>query len=612
MLALCLAELSSALPFAGMLISYSFYPLRSWNLIVIIACSSRSGGAYGLTRVTLGTLPGFLVGCFDAYQSMFNAFYSNIALSVMITTIAETDAKWLPAWWLIVYVSYMIIHIVGGTWMWRLLRFMSVGSLGLLLIYILGSIKFARFEEYAPISYPPGLSGNDLYFRGGSEMALKIYPIACWFFLGTESINLASHDAANPKRDLPRAYISTFVTIFCTSVATMFIGASLYPGPTWLPYITNPTSLGYMLIFDIDYQTATILSLPPIYTAGLTYTYYYGSQVRAMGKSGLANSWLGYDVPGFKTPVVALLFGFVVGMLVGLRYYYWEPLPHEDLVSINLLGAAATYCCIFVSFIVFRLYYSSIKREFTSPLGIAGAVWGLLVFLLKFIILSGFESQPAIMIFAIYVVLLVIYYFLVVRKRQVFSEEEKTVLFKAYLIKSKLFLPDLSCQKRCGSKFLSSLPPYSQPTEAGTRACVWASRGRTSPAAPGRTTRTSRPRTCSAASRSPAAASTRTSRVCRHAFSPRAAGLRRCVCPVGPARTPRMTARPQCASRGGTWCGIVSRRTMVLTCPGERLTAGRPALACWPGWKDGMHRYRRAAMVGASSYCRCRQDQLCR
>jgi hypothetical protein len=89
-----------------------------------------------------------------------------------------------------------------------------------------------------------------------------------------------------------------------------------------------------------------------------------------------------------------------------------------------------------VSFIVFRLYYSSIKREFTSPLGIPGAVYGLLVFLFMFIILSWFESQPAIMIFAIYVALLVAYYFLVVQKRQVFSEEEKTVLFKAYLIKS--------------------------------------------------------------------------------------------------------------------------------------------------------------------------------
>jgi ethanolamine permease len=399
-----------------------------------------AGGAYGIARVTLGTLPGFLIGCFDAYQSMFNALYSILAMGVMINVIAEMDRKWMPVWWVIIYSSYMVIHIIGGPWMWRILKTLSASSLCLLLIYILGSIKYARFEKYAPVSYPPGLTGDQQYFRGGIRMFLKVYPITCWFFLGTESINLASHDASNPKRDLPRGYISTYLTVLCTSIACIFIAASIYPGTTLLPYILNPTSMGYMLIFDINYRTATTLSLPAIYNAGLTYTYYYGSQIRAMGKSGLANSWLGYDVPGFKTPVVALLFGFVVGVLVGLRYFFFDPLPHEDLVSINLLGAAATYCSIFVSFIVFRLYYSSIKREFRSALGIPGAVYGLLVFLLMFIILSGFESKPAIMIFAIYVALLVAYYFLVVQKRQVFSEEEKTVLFKAYLIKSTYYV----------------------------------------------------------------------------------------------------------------------------------------------------------------------------
>jgi ethanolamine permease len=117
--------------------------------------------------------------------------------------------------------------------MWRILRTLSLGSLCLLLIYIFGSIKYADFDENAPISYPPGLTGKDQYFRGGIDIFLKLYPTTCWFFLGTESINLASHDASNPKRDLPRGYISTYLTVLCTSIATIFIGASVYPGATW-------------------------------------------------------------------------------------------------------------------------------------------------------------------------------------------------------------------------------------------------------------------------------------------------------------------------------------------------------------------------------------------
>jgi ethanolamine permease len=417
MLALCMAELSSALPFAG--------------------------GAYGITRVTLGVLPGFLVGCFDSYQSIFNVIFKNLAMGVIITAASGTpttpgiDAKWEPLWWFLIYVSYMAVHFVGGRWMWRVLRALTVGSVLLLLIFIFGSIKFANFEENAPLFLPFGVEGDDRWFQGGIRLFLKTIPFPSWFFIGTESINLASHDAASPKTDVPRAYLLTYATILCTSMAMFFVVPSVYPGTTAAGLGLFPTIYGYMAMFKCTPQQAIAIGFPAIYTSGFGFTYYYSSQIRAMGKSGLVNTGLGYDVPGVKTPVPALLFGMVIGMLVGLRYYFFKSLPYEDLLSINLLGASATYCSQFISFIIFRVNYPTIKREFVSPLGIAGAVYGLCVFLLMFIVLAGFENKPAIEVFAIYLGLLLLYYFLVVRRRQTFSEEEKAVLFKAYLIKSK-------------------------------------------------------------------------------------------------------------------------------------------------------------------------------
>jgi ethanolamine permease len=418
MLALCMAELSSALPFAG--------------------------GAYGITRVTLGVIPGFLVGCFDSYQSMFNALYNTLAMGVIIAFATDTpvttgtNSKWMPLWWFLIYLSYMIVHIIGGKWMWRVLRALTVGSVLLLLIFVFGSIKFANFEENAPLFLPFGVQGDDRWFQGGIRLFLKTIPFPSFFFLGTESINLAAHDAVSPKTDLPRAYLLTYVTILCTSMAMFFVAPSVYPGTTGLGLNLFSTIYGYMAMFKCTPEQAIVVGFPAIYTSGFGFTYYYSSQIRAMGKSGLANTWLGYDVPGLKTPVPALLFGMVIGMLVGLRYYFFGQLPYEDLLSINLLGASATYCSQFISFIIFRVNYPTIKREFVSPLGIAGAVYGLLVFALMFIVVAGFENKPAIEVFAIYVGVLLLYYFLVVRYRQTFSEEEKAVLFKAYLIKSKL------------------------------------------------------------------------------------------------------------------------------------------------------------------------------
>jgi len=158
-----------------------------------------------------------------------------------------------------------------------------------------------------------------------------------------------------------------------------------------------------------------------------------------MGKSGLVNTWLGYDMPYLNTPVNALLFGAAIGFLVGCRYQYLEPIKYESLFHINLIGAVCVYFTQFISFIMFRWYYPTIKREFTSPLGIYGAVYGIVLFIPVFVALVALETSIMIIAFVIYVIALSIYYVLVVRHRQMFSEEEKTVLFKAYLMKSKNF-----------------------------------------------------------------------------------------------------------------------------------------------------------------------------
>lgn len=98
------------------------------------------------------------------------------------------------------------------------------------------------------------------------------------------------------------------------------------------------------------------------------------------------------------------------------------------------------YMSIFISFVMFRNYFPTIKREFVSPLGTVGAVYGFLMFLLVFISFCGFQNTThAIEAFCYLTVVLSIYYYFCVRHRQVFSEEEKKVMFKAYLVKSKLY-----------------------------------------------------------------------------------------------------------------------------------------------------------------------------
>jgi ethanolamine permease len=92
----------------------------------------------------------------------------------------------------------------------------------------------------------------------------------------------------------------------------------------------------------------------------------------------------------------------------------------------------------FLSFFVFGTLLGNIKREFKSPLGVAGAVYGSAVFLLAFIGIAFFqENYIALIVFVSYVALVTVYYFFVVKHRQFFSNEEKEVLMQAHVVKSE-------------------------------------------------------------------------------------------------------------------------------------------------------------------------------
>jgi hypothetical protein len=88
----------------------------------------------------------------------------------------------------------------------------------------------------------------------------------------------------------------------------------------------------------------------------------------------------------------------------------------------------------FISFITFRRKFSSLPRFFTNPFGVIGAVVGMMILFLSFIGLAAsfYWNFPY---FMIYLLVLSLYYYFFEIKTQIFSEEEQSIMFAAYLIK---------------------------------------------------------------------------------------------------------------------------------------------------------------------------------
>jgi amino acid permease len=191
-------------------------------------------------------------------------------------------------------------------------------------------------------------------------------------------------------------------------------------------------------MFGCSPQIATALALPATYATAFGFMFCYGRQLNAMSESGLVSPFLGVLTPNRGTPMGALLYGAIIGYMECLVIYL-VPFVGTQLFNVCIIGAFGAYGALCLSFLECRNLFPHMQRPFTSPFGVFGAYYALSVFSLAAVgVIAYQEDYTAIIVFSMYLASVTIYYMLVVNKRQFFSGEEKQVLFKVHVIKSKL------------------------------------------------------------------------------------------------------------------------------------------------------------------------------
>ena len=226
-LCLCTSELSSALPFAG--------------------------GAYGLARCTLGFYAGFIIGCCETVEYILYVAASAVTLGSIVASIIPEIADYQPIVWLLFYLSALVIHIYGGINFWRFNLIMALISLFVVILYCLGSLKFVDFSHNA-------VSSDGAWFVGGFDNFLKELPVAAWFFVGVEALNMACDDVELPRINIPYGQISCVLTLNATAIMVLFVSCSLPGGVDNLASALAPLNTGERAIdYDLVLYTFALL-----------------------------------------------------------------------------------------------------------------------------------------------------------------------------------------------------------------------------------------------------------------------------------------------------------------------------------------------------------------
>ena len=329
----------------------------------------------------------------------------------------------------------------GGQLFWNSNRILAVVSVVFVLIFIFGSIENANFEEYAPLPHGSSSSSSDMWFAGGMPGFLRSLSVCCWVFVTIEFNNLACQDVQDPKRSIPISYVWCVSVYIILVLAVVILCVSQAPGTQGLSTATFALNPGFINMFGISDSAATWFSIPLMLGSAQAGVFYYGRQLRSMGKSGLINPIFGYELPGRNTPAVALITGSALGFGAACLSYYYDSANGSVLAQLGVLAALVSYMFQLVAFCRFRYAFHSVRKEFINPLGVAGAVFSFVVFLLCFISLVVFETNwGAIGMLFGFAAVGSAYYFAVVRHRQYFSTEEQKILFCVHVVKSKFSL----------------------------------------------------------------------------------------------------------------------------------------------------------------------------
>ena len=312
------------------------------------------------------------------------------------------DPKFEPLVWVAFYVSSVSVYCYGGKLFWLVNFFLAFSSIAILVMYCLGSLKFADFRNAQFVAWDSltttlpveilSSSNGKAWFVGGFSTFMYVLPLPAWFYVGIESINFACTDIQEPNKNIPKSSLACIATLVVTSIAVLFISSSLpltadaTDPQSSLARSSAPLNIGFRLMFNISDAAATALSIPATYATAFGFIFSYGRLMIAMSESRLLPRCFR------KMHSLAYISGSLVSFGVCLLVYF-VPVVSNYLFNITILSGFCAYTSQLYGFIMLRTRFKSLPRKFHSPLGIPGAVLGIVIFLMGIVAVVGFQRD---------------------------------------------------------------------------------------------------------------------------------------------------------------------------------------------------------------------------
>ena len=250
-------------------------------------------------------------------------------------------------------------------------------------------------------------------------------PFAMWLFLGIEQLPLAAEEVREPEKNIPKSSRLCIFTLGLSALIIVFLNPAVV-GSEALAGSDEPLLDGYRAI--LPGNLAAVLSafaLIGLLASIQGIMFAYGRNLYSLSRAGYYPAFLSLTGKK-KTPYWGLVVGAIIGFAALFIIAYGGDGAGSVVLNIAVWGAVLAYLLQMVSYVILRKKMPDIKRPFTSPFGMPGAVIaGLLAFCIFVAVLLNPDYRLAVYAMVVIYVLATIFFAVYGRKHLVLSPEEE-------------------------------------------------------------------------------------------------------------------------------------------------------------------------------------------
>lgn len=353
----------------------------------------NAGGPFAYAYRALGPIGGFIAGFATLVEFLLAAPAIAYALGNYIHFLHPSFPIVYTA--LGCYIIFTVINMAGMKESATFTLVVTLLAVGELLIYMGIITPHFRVENFMHNNLPFGWKG-----------IFAALPFAIWFYLAIEGVAMASEEAKDPHRTIPKGYITGILTLMVLALAVMILTGGITNWQT-LASIDYPLPESIGIVLGRNNSWTKIFAGIGLF--GLIASFHsiiicYSRQLFAQARSGYLPSFLSRVHSKTKVPHWALVAGGIAGMIAILSG------TTDQLIILSVLGAVCMYIISMASLLILRKKEPLLERPFKAPFYPWFPIIALVLSVVCLIAIIYYNPMLSLLFFSVMLIAVFIFY----------------------------------------------------------------------------------------------------------------------------------------------------------------------------------------------------------